>query len=71
MEYILTVSRIVPLTQEEKDNADRNQRKGMNYDSYPSGVGQSYDVRQIQVLNVTLTDVEYEAAKKAIIAAKT
>lgn len=66
-EYILNVRRVVPLTEDEMKQRDRNERNTLY--STP-GFGVDYNVKTTEVLSVVLTEEEYNRAKTAIIQAK-
>jgi hypothetical protein len=60
--YRLTVTRFEPLTDEEKKDRDRSLR---NFGAMPEVV---VDARPTRVIEVELTDKEYEAVKQALVA---
>lgn len=70
MEYILNVSKIVPLTEDEKKIRESRSNRGYPLDSYPSSVGLDQNTKTIEVLTVVLTEEEYNRAKSSIINSK-
>jgi hypothetical protein len=71
MEYHLQVRRITPLT--EGEIAERSKKYGYGHptDGHPGVIGQDYENHKFTMMvDVIVNSEEYEAIKKAIIAAK-
>lgn len=75
--YLITVRKIVPLTEEELKRKQEYREKGRNYNApvfndFQHGlIPIDPDVsRSVPVLDVILTDEEYEVVKKAVIEVK-